>query len=99
MGQLLEIDNRDIAPHKREEYMRILQAIPPGKTIEAVCQLSDLERQLMLAGMRELYPELSHREFVAKIAWLWLPDDLWKKVYGPDSKYMNREQQCQENHS
>lgn len=92
MSVLLEIDNPDVAPHKRDEYLSILRAIPPGRAIEAVCELNDLQRNLLAAGVRELYPGMSDREVAAKIAWLWLPDDLWEKAYGPQSPYMNKEQ-------
>ena len=82
MPNLLDIDDPDIPLHKRDEYLRIIGAIPPERKIRAVCELSDLQRDVLAAGVRSLHPEISERDVTAKLAWLWLPDDLWKKVYG-----------------
>jgi hypothetical protein len=92
MAVLLEVDDPDVAPHKREEYLSILGAIPPGRRIQAVCELHEIGKNLLAAGIQELYPGISDREVTAKIAWLWFPDDLWEKAYGPDSRYMTKEQ-------
>jgi hypothetical protein len=45
-------------------------------------ELNDLQRDVLAAGVRALYPGISEREIAAKLTWLWFPDDLWEKVYG-----------------
>jgi len=82
MPYLLDIDDPDIPQHKRGEYYRILRAIPPGRKLRAVMELNDLQRDVLAAGVRALYPGISEREIAAKLTWLWFPDDLWEKVYG-----------------
>jgi len=91
MGRLLELDDSQILPDRRDEYFRIIRAIPIEQTWNALGELADMERQLLMAGIRALYPELSHRQVVAKMASLWFTDDMWEKAYGPGSPYMKKE--------
>jgi hypothetical protein len=82
MPYLLDWDDPDIPQHKRAEYHRILRAIPSGRKMEAACELMSVQRDVLAAGVRALFPGISGRDITAKLAWLWLPDALWKKVYG-----------------
>ena len=98
MVYLLEWNDPDIPENLRDEYHEILRAVPSGRKIEAACQLTDLRNDVLRAGIRAMHPEFSERQVTAKLSRLWLPENLWEKVYGPNSKYM-REETCQENHS
>ena len=82
MPYLLDWDDPDIPQHKRAEYHRILRAVPRGRNLEAACELGALQKSVLAAGVRALYPGITQREIAAKLAWLWFPDALWEKVYG-----------------
>lgn len=89
---LFDWDDPHIAEHKRDEYHKILRAIPPGRKLEAAFEMNGIERNLIAAGIRALYPEASDRQVTEKLAWLFLPDELWEKAYGPGSAWANKEQ-------
>lgn len=79
---LLEPENMGIRPDKLADYWEIVRAIPAGRKLEAVFELSDLARRLLVEGIRILNPGMSDAEAVRVLASLRLSDELWQKVYG-----------------
>ena len=91
MPYLFDMDDPDIPQDKRGEYYRIIRAIPTDRKLRAVCEMNALQRDVLAAGVRVLYPGISEREITAKLSWLWLPDELWEKVYGRRQREADKE--------
>ena len=69
-------------PHVRQKYMDIVRAIPPGRKLKSAFELSDLVREMMLAGVRSRYPGISDEQARMEVIRQVLPPDLLRKAYG-----------------
>ncbi len=68
----------------REEYLKIIRSIPPGRKMVIAAELSDMVRSMMAAGIRANNPGISDEDVFKEIVKRTLPADLVKKAYGWD---------------
>ncbi len=75
---------QDTNPKIEKVLIGMIRDLPPWKKGQQVSRMTQVCRQLALAGLRDRYPHTSEEELRKKLAVLWLGKELAAKVYGWD---------------
>ncbi len=73
----------DTSPEAEAVQFRIWAEMPGWRKLELVGEMNRMVRELMLAGLRERYPNASEEEIKRRLMDLTLGPELAERVYGP----------------
>lgn len=78
MARLFE----DTDQRTEEVLVRMLRQAPPWRKMQMVAELNATVKLMLLAGLRQRYPNASETELRQRLAGLLLGEELARKVYG-----------------
>jgi hypothetical protein len=73
----------DTHPEAEAVLIRLLREAPPWRKLEMVDQLNQSVKLLLLAGLRQRYPDEDAKQLRRRLAGLLLGEDIALRVYGP----------------
>ena len=73
----------DTRPEAEVVLIQLTRQAPPWRKFQMMGQLNQSARTLMMAGLRERYPQANETELRRRLAHLVLGTALATKVYGP----------------
>ena len=76
----------DTRPEAEAILIQLTRQAPPWRKLQMMEQLNQSARTLMMAGLRERYPQAGDPELRRRLADLVLGPTLAKEVYGPLEK-------------
>lgn len=73
---------RDTSPAASARYHELLRAMPPERRLEAAMKLSRGVRELAIAGIREMHPDVSEDELRVRLTVRLYGREAAKRLFG-----------------
>ena len=73
---------RDTDPEAERVQIEIWRGMPEWRKLQLVAGMNAMVRGLVLAGLRQRYPQANTSELSRRLADLWLGEELAARVYG-----------------
>ena len=73
----------DTDPHAEAVQLEIYRRMSPGRKIELVFEAIEMNRALILAGLRKRFPKAGEQELRRRLFGICLGEELATKAYGP----------------
>lgn len=73
----------DTDPEAEAIQLEIYRRMSPGRKIELVFEATEMNRALLLAGLRQRFPDASSEELRRRLFGICLGEELATKAYGP----------------
>lgn len=75
---------KDTLPEMEKIQIELLRKIPPGRKGKIILEFIELQRKLLIEGIKARHPEYSEKEILYAFKRLILGDELYEKVFPED---------------